>query len=119
MMSWPVHSIEWMSIYKIKEEEHIYETVVARLNTIYSIIKNMDINTKELKGIGNMREFIVLILDEETMNIIRYCTELTQIMDEKYGDIFRKTERDEDQLAETIKKIGIFYRSMSKMKLAQ
>jgi hypothetical protein len=37
------------------------------------IIKNIEVNIKLLKGIGQMRDFEIVIIDEETIKILKKC----------------------------------------------
>lgn len=73
LMNLPLMNLDWHCVYQIKENEENYEACRLKLNSVYLIIKNIEVNIKVLKGIGQMRELEIIIIDEETIKILKKC----------------------------------------------
>lgn len=56
------------------------------------------------------------MIDDEIMEVLRYCTEMLKIIESKYADIMKTEDDEDDILVETTKKLTIFVRSVSRMK---
>lgn len=41
-----------------------------------------------------MRSFDILKVDEEMLNISRYCTQLVSVIENEYGSIIRENDED-------------------------
>jgi len=81
------------------------------------VIKNLEIKLHYIEGVGNMKSYEILKVDEEVINVVKYCCEVVKVIDEKYGEAYHKMDYDEEILSETVKKITIFSRSVNKLKV--
>lgn len=60
-----------------------------RLNSIELVIKNLEIKVISLPGVGNMRSFQLLQVDDETMDVLGYCRQLVGVIDSGSGVLLR------------------------------
>lgn len=60
-----------------------------RLNSIELVIKNLEIKVISLPGVGNMRSFQLLQVDDETMDVLGYCRQLVGVIDRSAGVLLR------------------------------
>lgn len=60
-----------------------------RLNSIELVIKNLEIKVISLPGVGNMRSFQLLQVDDETMDVLGYCRQLVGVIDSSAGVLLR------------------------------
>ena len=74
-------------------------------------------NLVKIQGLGDMSSLELLLVDDEMMEVLKYCMQMLKIIEQKYGAMLRDEEdADEDILGEATKKLTIFMRSTSKMK---
>jgi hypothetical protein len=63
-----------------------------------------------------MRSVELLMVDDEVMEVLKYCMQLLKIIEDRYGEILKAEEAEDDILIEAIKKLTIFTRSMTRIK---
>ena len=63
--------------------------MAGRINLIEVIIKNIDVNLVKIQSIGDMSSLELLLVDDEMVEVLKYCTQMLKIIEQKYGAMLR------------------------------
>jgi hypothetical protein len=116
VLAWPWQRFEWLPVYQIRRDEQIKENMFSRINSVELIVRNMEVNVVRLEGVGDMRTFELLTIDDDMLEVVKYCSQLLTLIHHQHGSLLKTEDQDEDLLAEAVKKLSIFNRSITKMK---
>ena len=53
------------------------------------IIKNIDVNLVKIQSIGDMSSLELLLVDDEMVEVLKYCMQMLKIIEQKYGAMLR------------------------------